>query len=205
MKRSKILKAIHPVEPSNLVRGQFRGYRAEDGVAPNSQVETFAALRLEINSWRWQGVPIYIRAGKCLPVTCTELIVRFRQAPTMYRGFDLKRNYLRFRVSPDITIAIGANAMAAEGSVSQPVEIIASRHPSADEQDAYERVLGDAMGGDATLFARQDYVEEAWRIVDPVLKAATAIHEYEPNTWGPSVVDQTISPPGGWANPAITG
>jgi glucose-6-phosphate 1-dehydrogenase len=203
--KAKILKAIRPVEPRNLVRGQFRGYRAEDGVAPDSQVETFAALRLEIDSWRWQGVPIYIRAGKCLPVTCTELIVRFRQAPTMYRGFDLKQNHLRFRVSPDIAIAIGANAMAAEGSVSQPVEIIASRHPSADEQDAYERVLGDAMAGDATLFARQDYVEEAWRIVDPALKAATAIHEYEPNTWGPSVADQTISPPGGWADPAITG
>ena len=201
----KILKAIRPIEARDLVRGQFRGYRSEDGVAPDSQVETFAALRLEIDSWRWQGVPIYIRAGKCLPVTCTELIVRFRQAPTMHRGFDLKRNHLRFRVSPDIVIAIGANAMTADETVSQPVEIMASRHPGADEQDAYERVLGDAMDGDATLFAREDYVEEAWRIVDPLLKAAPAIHEYEPGTWGPSLANQAVMPPGGWADPVMTG
>jgi glucose-6-phosphate 1-dehydrogenase len=197
----KILKAIQPIEVGNLVRGQFRGYRSEAGVAPDSQVETFAALRLEIDSWRWKGVPVYIRAGKCLPVTCTELIVRLRQAPTMYRGFDLKRNYLRFRISPDIAIAIGANAMAADDTVSQPVEIIASRHPGADEQDAYDRVLSDAMDGDATLFAREDYVEEAWRIVDPVLKTAPAIHQYEPGTWG--VADQVVMPPGGWVDPVM--
>ncbi len=201
----KVLKAIQPIELSNLVRGQFRGYRSEAGVAPASQVETFAALRLEIDSWRWKGVPVYIRAGKCLPVTCTELIVRLRHAPTMYRGFDIKRNYLRFRVSPDIAIAIGANAMAVDESVSQPVEIIASRYPGTDEQDAYDRVLSDAMDGDATLFAREDYVEEAWRIVDPVLKAAPAIYEYEPGTWGPDVPDRAVVPPGGWANPVMTG
>src|SRR5580704_2054462 len=130
----KVLKAIAPIDARNLVRGQFRGYRQEHGVAGDSQVETFAALRLEIDSWRWRGVPVYIRAGMCLPVTCTELIVRLRKVPTMYRGFDLKRNYLRFRVSPDIAIAIGANAMAVDESVSQPVEIIASRHPGTDEQ-----------------------------------------------------------------------
>ena len=200
----KILKAIQPIEGSHLVRGQFRGYRSEEGVAPDSQVETFAALRLEIGSWRWKGVPVYIRAGKCLPVTCTELIVRFREAPTMYRGYDLKQNYLRFRVSPDIAIAIGFNAMTAEETTSQPVEIMATRHPGSDEQDAYERVLSDAMDGDATLFARQDYVEEAWRIVDPVLKAPPEIHEYAPGTWGANVANQHVLPPGGWVDPVLT-
>jgi glucose-6-phosphate 1-dehydrogenase len=169
----KVLKAIAPLEARNLVRGQFRGYRQEHGVAADSQVETFAALRLEIDSWRWKGVPIYIRAGKCLPVTCTEVIVRLRQPPTMYHGLDLKPNYVRFRISPDIAIAFGANILApGDETDSAAVEIVASRHPGADERDAYERVLGDAMAGDATLFAREDYVEEAWRIVDPVLKGA---------------------------------
>ena len=108
----KVLRAIPPLEPKNLVRGQFRGYRNEKGVAPNSQVETFAALKLEIDSWRWRGVPFYIRAGKCLPVTCTEVLVQLRQPPTMYQGFDLKPNYCRFRISPDVTFALGINVMA---------------------------------------------------------------------------------------------
>ena len=202
----KVLKAIAPLEARNLVRGQFRGYRQEHGVAADSQVETFAALRLEIDSWRWKGVPIYIRAGKCLPVTCTEVIVRLRQPPTMYHGLDLKPNYVRFRISPDIAIAFGANILApGDETDSAAVEIVASRHPGADERDAYERVLGDAMAGDATLFAREDYVEEAWRIVDPVLKDPTPLREYEPNSWGPSEVDQRVSPAGGWRNPLVTG
>jgi glucose-6-phosphate 1-dehydrogenase len=200
----KVLKAIRPIAAGDLVRGQFRGYRSEEGVAPDSRVETFAALRLEIESWRWNGVPVYIRAGKSLPVSCTELIVRLRQAPTLYRGFDLNRNYLRFRISPDIAVAIGVNAMAADETASAPVEIIASRHPGGDEQDAYDRVLSDALDGDATLFARQDYVEEAWRIVDPVLNTASPIHEYEPGSWGPSVADRAVTPPGGWVNPVMT-
>jgi glucose-6-phosphate 1-dehydrogenase len=151
-------------------------------------------------------VPVYIRAGKCLPVTCTEVIVRLRQPPTMYQGFDLKSNHVRFRISPDIAIAFGANVMGpGEETDSASVEIIASRHPGADERDAYERVLGDAIDGDATLFAREDYVEEAWRIVDPVLKDTTPVREYEQNSWGPSEVDQRVSPAGGWHNPVVTG
>jgi glucose-6-phosphate 1-dehydrogenase len=202
----KVLKAIPPVESKDVVRGQFRGYRNEKGVAPDSQVETFAALQLEIDSWRWKGVPFYIRAGKCLPVTCAEIVVRLRQPPTMYVEFNLRANYLRFRISPEVTLAFGMNAIApGEDTVSQSVEMIVSRHPRADEMDAYERVLGDAMAEDRTLFAREDYVEEAWRIVDPVLKAGTPVYEYEPNSWGPSEVDQKVSPAGGWQNPIVTG
>jgi glucose-6-phosphate 1-dehydrogenase len=201
----KVLKAIPPLGEKSILRGQFRGYRNEKGVAPDSKVETFAALRLEIDSWRWQGVPFYIRAGKCLPVTCAEVVVRLRQPPTIYRDFDLKANYCRLRISPDITIAIGTNVIApGEETVSQSVEMLGTRHPRADEMDAYERVLGDAMAGDATLFAREDYVEEAWRIVDPVLKADTPIHEYEPNSWGPDEVDRRLSPAGGWQNPVVS-
>jgi glucose-6-phosphate 1-dehydrogenase len=202
----KVLKAIPPLESTNVVRGQFSGYRKEKGVAADSQVETFAALQLEIDSWRWKGVPFYIRAGKCLPITCAEIIVRLRQPPTMFEGFNLATNYFRFRISPEVTLAFGMNAIApGEDTVSKPVEMVVSRHPRADEMDAYERLLGDAMAGDATLFAREDYVEEAWRIVDPVLKADTPVYEYEPNTWGPSEVDQKVSPGEGWQNPVVTG
>jgi glucose-6-phosphate 1-dehydrogenase len=201
----KVLKAMPPLDPASLVRGQFRGYRKEAGVVPDSKVETFAALRLEVDSWRWKGVPFYIRAGKCLPVTCTEVVVRLRQPPTMYEGFDLKPNYCRLRISPDVTIAIGANVIApGQETVSACAEMLASSHPRADEMDAYERVLGDAMEGDPTLFAREDYVEEAWRIVDPALRARTPISEYEPSTWGPKDVDQKVSPAGGWQNPVVT-
>jgi glucose-6-phosphate 1-dehydrogenase len=199
----KILRAIPPLEPKNVVRGQFRGYRNENGVASNSQVETFAALRLEVDSWRWRGVPFYIRAGKSLPVTCTEVLVQLHQPPTMYKGFDLKPNYCRFRISPDVTLAFCVNVLAATEDTDETVELLASHHPSADEMDAYERVLGDAMAGDASLFAREDYVEEAWRIVDPVLKAGTPVYEYEPNSWGPREVDQKVSPAGGWHNPTV--
>jgi glucose-6-phosphate 1-dehydrogenase len=202
----KVLKAIPPLESTKVVRGQFSGYRKEKGVAADSQVETFAALQLEIDSWRWKGVPFYIRAGKCLPITCAEIIVRLRQPPAMFEGFNLATNYFRFRISPEVTLAFGMNAIApGEDTVSKPVEMVVSRHPRADEMDAYERLLGDAMAGDATLFAREDYVEEAWRIVDPVLKADTPVNEYEPNTWGPSEVDQKVSPGEGWQNPVVTG
>jgi len=201
----KVLKAMPPLAAKNLVRGQFRGYRKENGVAADSKVETFAALRLDIDSWRWKGVPFYIRAGKCLPVTCTEVVVRLRQPPTMYEGYDLKPNYCRMRISPDITIAIGANVVApVSETTSVSAEMLASRHPGADEMDAYERVLGDAMAGDPTLFAREDNVEEAWRIVDPVLQAGTPVYEYEPGTWGPKEVAQSVTPPGGWQNPVVT-
>jgi len=200
----KVLKAIQPISPDNIVRGQFRGYRSEKGVAPNSTVEKFAALRLQIDSWRWDGVPFYIRAGKELPVTCTEVVVRLRQPPTMFHNFNLESNYCRFRISPDVTIAMGANVIApGEETVSQTTEMVGTELPRADEMDAYERVLGDAMHGDATLFAREDYVEEAWRIVDPVLKAGTPVYEYEPGSWGPKEVDTKVSPPGGWQSPTV--
>jgi glucose-6-phosphate 1-dehydrogenase len=201
----KVLKAIPPLEAKDLVRGQFRGYRKESGVAPESKVETFAALKLCIDSWRWRGVPFYIRAGKCLAVTCTEILMRLRQPPTMYEHYNLKSNYVRLRISPDIVLAFGLNVTSpVDESQSQISELLASRYPSAREMDAYERVLGDAMAGDATLFAREDYVEEAWRIVDPVLKAGTPVYEYEPGTWGPSEVDQKVSPAGGWENPMVS-
>ncbi len=202
----KILKAIPPLEEKSVVRGQFRGYRKEKGVAPDSTVETFAALRLEVDSWRWQGVPFYIRAGKCLPVTCAEVVVRLRRPPTVYPGFTLTPNWLRLRISPEVTIALGIMVMApGEETVGQVAEMIASRHPRAEDMDAYERVLGEALKGDATLFAREDYVEEAWRIVDPVVKAGTPVYEYEPGTWGPKEVDQRAAPPGGWLDPMATG
>ena len=201
----KVLRAIPPLEPRNVVRGQFRGYRNENGVAPNSQVETFAALQLEIDSWRWRGVPFYIRAGKSLPVTCTEVLVQLHQPPTMYQGFDLKPNYCRFRISPDVTLAFGLNVLAPAEDSDESVELLASHHPGADEMDAYERVLGDAMAGDASLFAREDYVEEAWRIVDPVLKAGTPVYGYEPSSWGPREVEERVLPAGGWHNPTVAG
>jgi len=201
----KVLKAIPPLTADDVVRGQFRGYRLEKGVAADSTVETFVALRLAINSWRWHGVPFYIRAGKRLPVTCTEVVVRLRRPPVIFRNFDLESNYCRLRISPDITFAMGVNVIApGEETRSQAVEMLGTQLPRADEMDAYERVLGDAMHGDATLFAREDYVEEAWRIVDPVLKDASPVYEYEPGSWGPEEVDARVSPPGGWQNPTVS-
>ena len=200
----KVLKAMLPLAPENLIRGQFRGYLKEPGVKPGSKVETFAALKLEVDSWRWRGVPFYIRAGKLLPVTCTEMVVRLRQPPTMYQGFGVKSNYVRLRISPDITIALGLNIMAPlTESAGELTEILGVTHPPAAEMDAYERVLSDAMAGDATLFAREDYVEEAWRIVDPALKAGTPVYEYEPNTWGPAQIAEKLTPPEGWQNPVV--
>ena len=198
----KVLKSIPPIAESDLLRGQFRGYRQEPGVAPDSHTETFAALRLEINSWRWQGVPFFIRAGKSLPVTCTEVIVRLRQAPRTFPHCISTPNHIRFRINPDMTIAIGTTVMDdGDREVGQEVELLASHHPGANEMDAYERVLGDAMNGDRTLFARQDYVEEAWRIVDPVLKKRTPVYEYDEGSWGPPELERNVTPPGGWQNP----
>jgi glucose-6-phosphate 1-dehydrogenase len=201
----KVLKAIAPLEVNDLVRGQFRGYRQEPGVASGSQVETFAALKLYVDSWRWRGVPFYIRAGKCLPVTCTEILIRLRQPPTMYKKDDLGSNYVRLRISPDVELAFGLNVVSSgDAGGSELSELLVNRHPGANEMDAYERVLSDAMAGDATLFAREDYVEEAWRIVDPVLNAGTPAEEYEPKTWGPADV-KSVTPPGGWSNPVVGG
>jgi glucose-6-phosphate 1-dehydrogenase len=197
----KVLKGIPSLQSDDVVRGQFRGYRQEKGVAPDSKVETFAALRLEIDSWRWKGVPFYLRAGKNLPVTCTEVVGRLRKPPAVIPEGALKRNYLRFRISPEMTIAAGATVLGAgPGMQTTDVEMVASRHPRPEEMEAYERVLGDAMAGDSTNFAREDYVEEAWRIVDPILGSATPIYEYEKGSWGPAEAER-IAPPGGWHNP----
>ena len=202
----KVLKAIAPLDATSVIRGQFRGFTSEAGVAPGSTTETFAALRLDIHSPRWEGVPFYIRAGKNLPVTCTEVLVRLRRGPTAYSNLATAPNHLRMRVSPTVQFAIGMLLMVDDEKMLGAVtELMGTRDPSLDEKDAYARVLADAIEGDATLFARQDYVEEAWRIVDPVLKAGTPIHTYEAKTWGPGAVDQQVAPQGGWHNPSLAG
>jgi glucose-6-phosphate 1-dehydrogenase len=202
----KVLRAIPPIEACNLVRGQFEGYQNEKGVAPGSTVETYAALRLEIKSWRWDGVPFYIRAGKNLPTTTTEVIARMRRPPQTNLTDPAPQNYMRFRILPEMTIALAVSIAAPdEHGMRQLVELEACRFPRPEEMEAYERVLTDAMAGDATLFARQDYVEEAWRIVDPVLRANTSVYPYAPHTWGPSSAPTelvaNVTPPGGWQSP----
>jgi glucose-6-phosphate 1-dehydrogenase len=202
----KVLKAIAPLNAEDVVRGQFVGYREEPGVAPHSTVETFAALRLMVDTWRWQGVPFYIRAGKSLPVTCAEVFVRLRRPPVTSPTCGVPATYVRFRISPDTAIALGVTVMDREERLTgEPVELLASRQPGEGGMDAYERPLADAMEGDATLFAREDHVEEAWRIVDPVLREATAPHEYQPGTWGPPAAAEKVAPPGGWLDPSPTG
>jgi glucose-6-phosphate 1-dehydrogenase len=199
----KELKVIPPNGPDSVVRGEFVGYRQERGVAPESTVETFAAMRLNINSWRWHGVPFYLRAGKELPVTCTEVFIQFRKPPAVYPEVT-PPNYLRFRISPNIAIAWGLMVkVPGEELAGAETELLASHQPGKQEMDAYERLLGDAMKGDSTLFAREDYVDEAWRIVEPLLKAHGQVQEYAPQTWGPRRVDQIVSPPGGWQNPLV--
>lgn len=200
----KVLKSVKALSPADVVRGQFRGFREEPGVSRNSLTETYAVLRLQIDSWRWQGVPIYIRAGKSLPVTCTEIVARLRKPPAILYE-TAKGNYVRFRISPVTEFAFGLNIMdAEEKGTGESTELVASRHAGANERDAYERVLGDALIGDRTLFAREDYVEEAWRIVGPVLGAATTVYPYEPGSWGPAEA-AAITPPGGWVNPVLSG
>ena len=202
--RVKVLKSIPALEAEDVVLGQFRGYREEPGVAADSQVETYAAVRLRVESWRWQGVPFYIRTGKCLPLTSTEVVVRLRRPPTVFPSAVPLSNYFRVRILPRQTIAFGVTIMdAADQMVGQRTELVASRQPGADERAAYERVLTDALRGDAALFARMDYVEEAWRIVDPVVAMQLPLREYEPGTWGPPARTQDVVPPGGWANSTI--
>jgi glucose-6-phosphate 1-dehydrogenase len=200
----KVLKAIRPLQPEDVVRGQFDGYRKEPGVAPESRIETFAAIRLHINSWRWQGVPFFIRAGKSLPVTCTEVVARLRTPPAAFPQRKTGANHVRFRISPDTTVAMGLTVMDPdETGVGQSAELQASRHPGPNEMDAYERVLGDALCGDRALFAREDYVEEAWRIVDPILTEGALPPPvlYAPGTWGTAA--EAVTPPGGWADPVV--
>ena len=198
----KVLKAIPPISVKDVVRGQFKGYLQEPGVKPDSKVETFAAVQLGIDSWRWKGVPFYIRAGKNLPITCMEVVARFRKPPTPFRDASMPQDYMRFRVSPQITIAMGMTVVApGENLPTTSAEMIASRHPGGKDILPYERLLGDAMAGDATEFARQDYVEEAWRIVDPMLKADTPVYVYDPGTWGPAEAAKIMPPEGGWMDP----
>jgi glucose-6-phosphate 1-dehydrogenase len=200
----KVLKAMRPLDAGSVVRGQFRGYRDEKGVSPGSKVETYAAVRLEINSWRWQGVPFYIRAGKCLPVTCTEVMVRFRRPPPVYEASPPPPNVLRFRISPDTCIGLGVRAKSPGGRMEgSPVELRVCQHNEPAAMDAYERLLTEAMQGDATDFAREDYVEEAWRVVGPVLGDVTPLNEYDPGTWGPHEAGKGLAPQGGWQDPVL--
>jgi glucose-6-phosphate 1-dehydrogenase len=201
--KAKVLKAIRPLRPPDIVRGQFRGYRDEPGVGTGSQVETFVALRLEINSWRWKGVPFYIRAGKCLPVTATEVLVKLRQPPAIFSGLPPPANYFRFRVTPDFVIAVGALVKrAGERIDGKQVELVIAEDGDPEELGAYEELLLDALRGNSARFARQDYVEEAWRIVDPVLGDVAPVHEYEPGTWGPPEASALIAADGRWSDPS---
>ena len=200
----KVLKAMPALSAKNIVRGQFKGYLEEGGVAKNSNTETFAVIKLQVDSWRWKGVPIYLRAGKNLPVECTEILIRLRPAPTMFTEHTIRQNCLRIRISPEVIIAMGLNTINPDDeSQSTSVELLASHESDPQEMTPYERVLSDALVGDSTLFAREDYVEEAWRIVDPMIKAQTPIYEYDIHTWGPAQVDAQILPEGGWHNPTI--
>jgi glucose-6-phosphate 1-dehydrogenase len=199
----KVLKAIPSLAPQALVRGQFRGYRDEPGVSPRSTVETFAALRLRVESWRWQGVPFLIRAGKCLPTDCTEVEVTWRRPPPIYAQVPAA-NHLRLRLGPDMAIALGAMVKRpGEDLGGEEVELVVSHEENPDEVDAYEMLLGDAMEGEPFRFAREDYVEEAWRIVEPALDPSLPILEYEPGTWGP-VEAKALAAPGTWHDPAGT-
>ena len=206
--KGRLLKAIEPLRAADVVRGQFEGYRREPHVAPTSTVETYAAVRLAIDSWRWAGVPFYIRTGKCLPVTCTEVLVQFKPPPRSVFGEDLSgarsSNYVRFRLGPDVGIAMGVRSKSpGEAFAGGPVELVATQE-AAEEMTPYERLLGDAMAGDATLFARQDSVEAQWRVVDPILGDSVPVHRYAAGTWGPAEAGTVVAPHGGWHDPKGT-
>jgi len=202
----KVFRTIPPLDPKHLVRGQFKGYKSEKGVAPDSSVETFAAVRLEIQSWRWSGVPFLIRAGKSLPVTTTEVLVKLRKPP-LDNLAGQSTNHFRFRLGPgEISISLSARVKRpGEELVSMPTQLSAFEEPTADEVDAYERLLGDAMHGDAMLFVREDAVEAAWAIVDPILAKETTLHQYEPGSWGPHEADRLAIDVGGWHDPEERG
>lgn len=203
--KARLLEAIAPLDPKSVVRGQFRGYRNEPGVAADSQVETFAAVRLQIDNSRWEGVPFYIRAGKCLPVTCTEVLVVFKAPGGSAFGEKIEHsNYVRFRLGPDVAIALGVRSKTpGEAMVGHEVELLATQGVG-DEMDAYERLLADATNGDATLFAREDAVEAEWRIVAPILSSVTPLHDYQPGTWGPAEADRLMDRFGSWHKPEPT-
>jgi glucose-6-phosphate 1-dehydrogenase len=200
----KVLRAVKPLEPDDVVRGQYRGYRREKGVAPDSQVETFAAIRLTIDSWRWAGVPILIRAGKSMTRTATEVLVRFQQPPQQCfaaHSLGCSQNHIRLGLGPEEFIAIGAVVRKeGEGDGLKPVELMVSRQPT-DELPPYARLLQSAMEGDPSLFSREDTIEAQWRIVEPVLGNVTPLHEYEPGTWGPAEADRLLPGCHEWHNP----
>ena len=198
----KVFRTIPPLDPKHLVRGQFKGYKNEAGVARHSAVETFAAVRLEIRSWRWSGVPFLIRAGKCLPVTATEVLVKLRKPPLDTLAGNTS-NYFRFRLGPgDVSLSLSAQVKRpGEELVPMPAKLTAVETQTADEVDAYERLLGDAMHGDGMLFVREDAVEAAWAIVEPILDSASTPHSYEPGSWGPHEADRLTTDVGGWHTP----
>jgi glucose-6-phosphate 1-dehydrogenase len=202
--KARLLKAIAPLDPAHLVRGQFRGYRDEPGVARNSTVETFAAVELRIDNWRWAGVPFFIRAGKSLAVDAIEVRVQLKRPPLELNDeHGPSSSYYRFRIGPDVTVvAIGMRVKRpGEAMVGRDVELLASEDQAGDMLP-YERLLGDAMRGDASLFAREDAIEAQWRIVDPVLAIETPPHPYEPGSWGPGEADRLIAAgPRRWQNP----
>jgi glucose-6-phosphate 1-dehydrogenase len=200
--KALLLKAVRPLDRGSLVRGQYKGYRSVAGVRPDSQVETYVAVRLDVDSWRWAGVPVLIRAGKCLPVTAAEVVVEFRKPPRPTFGEDAQCNYLRMRLSPDISIGMGLRVKhPGERMVGEPVELTLTEK-AASMKPPYQRLLGDAMRGDSELFGRQDIVEAQWRIVEPILKNPPPVEEYEPGTWGPKAADALIDNFGPWWNPA---
>lgn len=200
----RLFKGMRTLDASGVVRGQFHGYRQEPGVSPTSTVETFATVRLFIDTWRWQGVPIYIRAGKELPVTITEVWAELHRPPhaLLEPASKARPNFVRFRLGPDVIISLGARAKRpGEGMVGEDVELEAMHQSGELRMKPYERLLGDALRGDTTLFARQDSVEETWRVVQPVLGDVTPVHPYAPGTWGPMEADTLIARDGGWHNP----
>ncbi len=200
-----VLKAMRPISPSDVVRGQFVGYKDEPGVAPDSTVETFAAMRLYIDNWRWAGVPIFIRAGKCMPMTTTEVVVTLRKPPLdIFDTYDRSHaDTIRFRLSPDVYIALQSRAkVPGEAMVGEDIELVA-RHQAGADAKPYERLLHDAINGEMTLFARQDEVEQAWRVVDPILDDATPAHPYERDTYGPADADDLVTDVGGWRSMSL--
>ena len=199
----RLFRAMRPLDPKHVVRGQFRGYRDEPGVAPDSQVDTFAALCLYIDTWRWAGVPFYIRTGKCLPITATQVIVDLKCPPVgIFDDFGpSESNYFRFRLSPEVVISAGARVKRpGEDMVGEGVELVA-RHSLSGETSPYVRLLGDATRGDASLFTRDDGVEAAWRVVDPILQGALPVASYEPGTWGPASARAVVTSEEGWHDP----
>jgi len=202
--RAKVLKGMATLGPDDVVRGQFAGYREEPGVGADSTVETYVAMRLFINSWRWKGVPFYIRAGKCLPMTATEVVVRLHQPPAVFTDQAPPANHFRFQVTPHLTIAVSSFVkLPGEGAGAASTELTVSEYSDPAEIFAYEALLSDAMRGITTNFARQDYVDEAWRIVDPVLDGATPVYGYAKGSWGPAEADRISTPPGGWFTPIL--